>query len=153
MLRWGDAEAARTLATAPPELEPEPEPEGAAAGGELCKEGGGRGDENAGFGSGFDLVVGTDLLYFAGAEVTQRLALTIANLLRRPAATSNPPAGGAGAATAAGSDDSVLAAVVPMVMAVVAPMVVEAAAETMRQLGQLATISCFSWPRAPSSSS
>lgn len=48
VLRWGDADAARSLAQQQ---------------------------------EGIDLILGTDLLYFAGAEVAQRLALTIATLL------------------------------------------------------------------------
>lgn len=51
VLRWGDEAAATALA---------------------CE---GEGED------GFDLVVGTDLLYFAGAEVTERLCATIAALL------------------------------------------------------------------------
>ena len=58
VLRWGDVEAARALSW-------QQQPEG----GDDC---------------GFDLVLGTDLLYFAGAEVAQRLAVTIAALLSPP---------------------------------------------------------------------
>jgi predicted TPR repeat methyltransferase len=68
VLRWGDVDAARALA------------EGAGDCG-----GGGAADgvqHTNGFEKrGFDLILGTDLLYFAGAEVTQRLAATIAALL------------------------------------------------------------------------
>ena len=59
VLRWGDVDAASALALAVEDQD----------------EGEGEGEQ------GFDLVVGTDLVYFAGAEVTARLCVTIATLL------------------------------------------------------------------------
>jgi hypothetical protein len=68
VLRWGDVNAARALAEGG-----DGGGGGRAAGGVLHTDGCER--------RGFDLILGTDLLYFAGAEVTQRLAATIAALL------------------------------------------------------------------------
>lgn len=72
VLRWGDVEAARALAQQPCDSEPPPDAGPAAEGIEQV---------SCSSGHGFDLIVGTDLLYFAGAEVAHRLAVTIATLL------------------------------------------------------------------------